>query len=236
MIFPVIILAGGKATRLGKIAKNTPKSLIKINNYPFLYYQLTYLEKQGIKEVIICAGHLGFKIKKFIKKKKINLKIKYFNDGKKLLGTGGAIKKVLPYIKNSFFVMYGDSYLPINFRNVQERYINSKKLGLITIYKNKNKLDKSNVILKSGNVYYDKFKPIKEMNYIDYGLSILNKKVFKYFNVIKKFDLAEVLNLVSKKNLLAHMLVKKRFYEIGSLDGIKETKNFLKKSNNLIFK
>jgi NDP-sugar pyrophosphorylase family protein len=74
------------------------------------------------------------------------------------------------------------------------------------------------------------------MNYIDYGLSILNKKVFKYFNIIKKFDLAEVLNLVSKKNLLAYMLVKKRFYEIGSLDGIKETKNFLKKSNNLIFK
>jgi NDP-sugar pyrophosphorylase family protein len=186
MIFPVIILAGGKATRLGKIAKNTPKSLIKINNHPFLYHQLIYLEKQGIKEVIICAGHLGFKIKKFIEKKKINLKIKYFNDGKKLLGTGGAIKKILPFVKNNFFVMYGDSYLPINFRNVQKLYINSKKLGLITIYKNKNKLDKSNIILKSGNIYYDKFKPIKGMHYIDYGLNILNKRVFKYFNLKKK--------------------------------------------------
>ena len=229
MIFPVIILAGGKATRLGKIAKNTPKSLIKINNHPFLYHQLIYLEKQGIKEVIICAGHLGFKIKKFIKKKKINLKIKYFNDGKKLLGTGGAIKKILPFVKNNFFVMYGDSYLPINFRNVQKLYINSKKLGLITIYKNKNKLDKSNIILKSGNIYYDKFKPIKGMHYIDYGLNILNKRVFKYFNLKKKFDLAEVLNLISKKNLLAFMLVKKRFYEIGSLHGIKDTEDFLNK-------
>jgi len=229
MIFPVIILAGGKATRLGKIAKNTPKSLIKINNHPFLYHQLIYLEKQGIKEVIICAGHLGFKIKKFIEKKKINLKIKYFNDGKKLLGTGGAIKKILPFVKNNFFVMYGDSYLPINFRNVQKLYINSKKLGLITIYKNKNKLDKSNIILKSGNIYYDKFKPIKGMHYIDYGLNILNKRVFKYFNLKKKFDLAEVLNLISKKNLLTFMLVKKRFYEIGSLHGIKDTEDFLNK-------
>jgi NDP-sugar pyrophosphorylase family protein len=229
MIFPVIILAGGKATRLGKIAKNTPKSLIKINNHPFLYHQLIYLEKQGIKEVIICAGHLGFKIKKFIEKKKINLKIKYFNDGKKLLGTGGAIKKILPFLKNNFFVMYGDSYLPINFRNVQKLYINSKKLGLITIYKNKNKLDKSNIILKSGNIYYDKFKPIKGMHYIDYGLNILNKRVFKYFNLKKKFDLAEVLNLISKKNLLTFMLVKKRFYEIGSLHGIKDTEDFLNK-------
>jgi len=229
MIFPVIILAGGKATRLGKIAKNTPKSLIKINNHPFLYHQLIYLEKQGIKEVIICAGHLGFKIKKFIEKKKINLKIKYFNDGKKLLGTGGAIKKILPFVKNDFFVMYGDSYLPINFRNVQKLYINSKKLGLITIYKNKNKLDKSNIILKSGNIYYDKFKPIKGMHYIDYGLNILNKSVFKYFNLKKKFDLAEVLNLISKKNLLTFMLVKKRFYEIGSLHGIKDTEDFLNK-------
>ena len=229
MIFPVIILAGGKATRLGKIAKNTPKSLIKINNHPFLYHQLIYLEKQGIKEVIICAGHLGFKIKKFIEKKKINLKIKYFNDGKKLLGTGGAIKKILPFVKNNFFVMYGDSYLPINFRNVQKLYINSKKLGLITIYKNKNKLDKSNITLKSGNIYYDKFKPIKGMHYIDYGLNILNKRVFKYFNLKKKFDLAEVLNLISKKNLLTFMLVKKRFYEIGSLNGIKDTEDFLNK-------
>ena len=229
MIFPVIILAGGKATRLGKIAKNTPKSLIKINNHPFLYHQLIYLEKQGIKEVIICAGHLGFKIKKFIENKKINLKIKYFNDGKKLLGTGGAIKKILPFLKNNFFVMYGDSYLPINFRNVQKLYINSKKLGLITIYKNKNKLDKSNIILKSGNIYYNKFKPIKGMHYIDYGLNILNKRVFKYFNLKKKFDLAEVLNLISKKNLLTFMLVKKRFYEIGSLHGIKDTEDFLNK-------
>ena len=229
MIFPVIILAGGKATRLGKIAKNTPKSLIKINNHPFLYHQLIYLEKQGIKEVIICAGHLGFKIKKFIEKKKINLKINYFNDGKKLLGTGGAIKKILPFVKNNFFVMYGDSYLPINFRNVQKLYINSKKLGLITIYKNKIKLDKSNIILKSGNIYYYNFKPIKGMHYIDYGLNILNKRVFKYFNLKKKFDLAEVLNLISKKNLLTFMLVKKRFYEIGSLHGIKDTEDFLNK-------
>ena len=201
-----------------------------------LYHQLIYLEKQGIKEVIICAGHLGFKIKKFIKKKKINLKIKYFNDGKKLLGTGGAIKKILPFVKNNFFVMYGDSYLPINFRNVQKLYINSKKLGLITIYKNKNKLDKSNIILKSGNIYYDKFKTLKGMHYIDYGLNILNKRVFKYFNLKKKFDLAEVLNLISKKNLLTFMLVKKRFYEIGSLHGIKDTEDFLNKQNNINFK
>jgi NDP-sugar pyrophosphorylase family protein len=157
------------------------------------------------------------------------MQVTYSFDRPVLLGTGGALKQALPILGEQFFVLYGDSYLPINFRNVQKLYINSKKLGLITIYKNKNKLDKSNIILKSGNIYYDKFKPIKGMHYIDYGLNILNKSVFKYFNLKKKFDLAEVLNLISKKNLLTFMLVKKRFYEIGSLHGIKDTEDFLNK-------
>ena len=228
MIFPVVILAGGKATRLGKITKKKPKSLININNRPFLYYQLSSLEKQGVKNVFICVGHFGFKIKNYLKKCKFNLNIRCINDGKKLLGTGGAIMKILPLLTNNFFIMYGDSYFDVNFSDIQKKYIHSKKMGLITVYKNNNKYDKSNVFFKSNNIIYDKFNFVQSMNYIEYGLSILNKKSFMHFKSLKIFDLGEIFNFLSKKKLLSYKIIKKRFYEIGSSNGINETKIFFK--------
>ena len=166
MIYPVVILAGGIGSRLGKLTKKIPKALIKVNGKPFIYYQLKLLSKQGIKEVILCTGHLGDQIKKFVGNgKKFNLSIKYSHE-KKLLGTGGAIKNAFPFIKNNFFIMYGDTYLPINFKKIQDKYIKSKSKAMITIYKNKKNLDKSNVFFKKKNIIYNKNIYLKKMAYI----------------------------------------------------------------------
>lgn len=228
MIYPVVILAGGIGSRLGKLTKKIPKALIKVNGKPFIYYQLKLLSKQGIKEVILCTGHLGDQIKKFVGNgKKFNLSIKYSHE-KKLLGTGGAIKNAFPFIKNNFFIMYGDTYLPINFKKIQDKYIKSKSKAMITIYKNKKNLDKSNVFFKKKNIIYNKNIYLKKMAYIEYGLSIFNKNFFKYFCNKKKFDLSDIFSILSKKKLLNYYIVKKRFYEIGSISGLKDSKNYLK--------
>lgn len=230
MMYPIVILAGGIGSRLGLLTKKTPKALIRIENKPFIHYQLKQLSKQGFNEVLICAGYLSRQIKKFAGiGKKFNLKIKYSIEKKKLLGTAGAIRKALPLLNDNFFIIYGDTYLPIKFKNLQKIYIKKKAKALITIYKNKNKLDKSNVCFKKKNIYYEKNSNKKNMNYIEYGVSILNKSIFNYKNLKKISDLSEVFNYLSKKKILKYAIVRKRFYEIGSVSGLLQTKKFFTK-------
>jgi hypothetical protein len=228
MTYPVVILAGGIGSRLGKLTKKIPKALIKINGKPFIYYQLKLLSKTGVKEVILCVGYLGDQIKKYVGDgKKFNLNVKYSFE-KKLLGTGGAVKNAFSLIKKDFFIMYGDTYLPVNLIKIQEKYIRLKSKSLITIYENHNKLDKSNVFFNGKSIIYNKNNYLKKMKYIEYGVSIFSKKIFKYFNNKKKFDLSDVFYFLSKKKLLNYYVVKKRFYEIGSISGLKDSKKYLK--------
>jgi NDP-sugar pyrophosphorylase family protein len=228
MIYPVVILAGGIGSRLGKLTKKTPKALVKINGKPFIYYQLKLLRKKGIKEVILCIGYLGAQIKKYVGNgKKFNLNVIYSYE-KKLLGTGGAVKNAFPLIKKNFFIMYGDTYLPINFIKIKNKYIKLKSKALITIYKNKKNLDKSNVYFNGKNILYNKKNYLKKMKYIEYGVSIFNKEIFKFFEKRKKFDLSDLFYFLSKKKLLNYYLIKKRFYEIGSISGLKDSKKYLK--------
>lgn len=224
-----MILVGGLGKRLGNKVKSTPKPLLKINKKPFLEIILNNLIKKGFKKIIICAGYLGHKIDNFIKKKKFKAKIIVSHDGKKLLGTGGAVKKAIKYINKNFFLMYGDTFLPISFIKIQNAFLNQTKPVLMTILKNKNNYDKSNVHYYKKKIIYNKKFPSKNMEYIDYGLLIMNKNIFK--NLRKKnFPLSALLSDLSLKNLIYGHKVYKRFYEIGTLRGINDTKKFFKKN------
>lgn len=178
--YDVIILSGGKGTRVKKYTKEIPKCLIKIKGKPFLYYQLRYLKKYKIRNVIISTCYLSYKIKEYVKKNINFLNIKIIDDVKPL-GTGGAINKSLKYLKKNFFVIYGDSYLNFNLN----RMANKTNFAIMAIYKNDNKFDRSNVKINNTNIIYDKSNKIKnDLNYIDYGISYVNKEVFK--NIQKK--------------------------------------------------
>ena len=142
MINSLVLLSGGLATRLQPISHSVPKSLIEINGRPFIEYQLDLLKEQGIKNVVICVGYLGEQIEKIIGDgEKFDINIKYSYDGEKLLGTAGAIKKALPYLPETFFVMYGDSYLPINFKDVSDFFEAGNNEALMTVIKNDDKWD-----------------------------------------------------------------------------------------------
>lgn len=218
-----VILAGGKAKRLGSLTKKTPKSMILINEKPFLEYQIRLLKRNGIKNIVLCVGHLSEAIRKYFGTgRRFGVSIKYSKDGKKLLGTGGALKRAEKLLNDEFFVMYGDSYLPINFRLVFKKFKKSKKLGLMTVYKNRNKYDKSNVALSGGDVKkYDKNRS-RNMEYIDYGLSVLSREALADVKKGKAVSLETILKkLVKEKELAAHK-VTKRFYEVGSFSGLED--------------
>ena len=232
---PVAILAGGLATRSYPTTKNMPKSMLVVAGKPFISHQLELLQKRGITEVVICAGYLGTQIKDFVLDGKgFGLEVKYSFDGEKLLGTGGAVKKALSKLKDPFFVIYGDSYLDIDYKRIANYFYSNKMPGLMTVLKNENKWDKSNLIFKNDQIVkYDKNDITSDMDYIDYGLGIFRKSVFDNYNKDEMFDLASVYMKLAEKKCLLGYEVKKRFYEIGSHIGLEETEKYISNRNNL---
>lgn len=227
-IFPVVILAGGLATRLHPVTEAIPKALVDVVGRPFIERQLDFLRAQGVKDVLLCVGHLGEMIQlRLGAGQDRGLTVRYSFDGEKLLGTGGAIKKALPLLGNDFFVLYGDSYLPINFSMVQKSYELENRLALMTVLRNQDQWDKSNVLFIDGKlIEYNKLSPRAEMTYVDYGLGVFSAKVFKEYPADSFFDLADVYQNLARQNELIGFEVYERFYEIGSHQGLRETEEY----------
>ena len=179
----IAILAGGLATRLKPVTETIPKSLIEVAGKPFIYHQLRLLQSKGIKKAVICAGYLGEQIKDYVRNgDEYGLQVEYSFDGNKLLGTGGAIKNSLKFFQSNFFILYGDSYLDAEFKDINEYFLKSNKYGLMTVLKNDGMWDKSNIEFEKGEILvYDKKVSSDKMKYIDYGLGILNNEAFKDF-------------------------------------------------------
>lgn len=235
-MFPVMILAGGLATRLRPITEKIPKALLQVAGKPFVFHQLHYLRRQGIRRVILCTGYLGDQIEEVVGNgTAFDLEVDYSPDGPMLLGTGGAIRKALSLVQSPFFVLYGDSFLPIRYKDVEDYFIKSGKPALMTVFRNANRWDKSNVLFREGRlIEYNKLAPRTEMAHIDYGLGILSPKVFEGSPKERSFDLAEVYHGLSIKDSLSGFEVTERFYEVGSLEGIRETENYFLSQENLM--
>jgi len=225
---PVAILAGGLATRLRPITEKIPKSLVPVAGRPFLAHQLEMLHARGIRRVVLCIGFLGEMIQKEFGNEAFGIKLDYSFDGPKLLGTGGAVKRALPNLADEFFILYGDSYLPLAYAPVAESFHRSGKLGLMTVYHNQGKYDTSNVVFRDGEiVVYDKKAKLPEMHHIDYGLSMFKSSVFDAYAADQIFDLAEVMGRLVREKQLAGYEVPERFYEMGSPAGLAELENLL---------
>ena len=226
-MYPYIILCGGLATRLGPIAAETPKCLLEVNNKPFLYYQLKYLEKSGAQDVYLSVDHLSEKFYDFTNNYKFtNISIKLVEDGPSPLGTGGAVKNIIKRIDSPSFVMYGDSFLRVNFLDVYNSY--NENLGpLIVIYKNDDRYDKSNVYFDGDNIIYNKTNPSHLSDHIDYGIGIYKYSDFE--NTMESFDLSLIQERFSKFKKLQYFEANKRFYEIGTPESYKKAEEFFMK-------
>jgi NDP-sugar pyrophosphorylase family protein len=227
-MLPVAILAGGLATRLRPITETIPKSLVEVAGQPFIIRQLEYLRDQGVRRVVLCVGYLGEMIEAVVGNgQQLGMEVAYSPDGPSLLGTGGALKKAISLLCDDFFLLYGDSFLPVDFAAVQSAFERSGKDALMTVLHNDDRWDKSNVLFEDGRlVEYNKHAPRPDMTYIDYGLGVLSAKVLATYPDDQPFDLAEVYRTLSMRGRLAGMEVKQRFYEIGSHSGLKEAETY----------
>jgi len=234
-MLPVAILAGGLATRLRPITKTIPKALVPVAGRPFVLWQLEYLRDQGVSRVVLCTGYRSTQIEQIVGDgSQFGVAVEYSDDGTSLLGTGGALGKALPLLGPEFFVLYGDSFLPVSFSTVEQAYYDSDRPGLMTVYRNEGEWDTSNVVFNNGQVLeYNKAKPRHAMAYIDYGLGILSKSAVEHYCREKVFDLATVYEALANARQLAGFEVFERFYEIGSPDGLAQTEDFLKSKASL---
>jgi NDP-sugar pyrophosphorylase family protein len=226
---PIAILSGGLATRLHPLTEKIPKALLRVAGKPFVTWQLEYLRTQGANRVVLCVGYLGDQIEAEVGNgSDFGLDVRYSWDGPQLLGTGGALKRALPLLGDRFFVFYGDSYLPVDFRAVERSFLEGGRPALMTVLKNQDRWDKSNVLFQDGRIVeYNKQRPRPEMHYIDYGLGILSASLFADRPPDRPFDLAELYHGLSLRGELTGFEVFERFYEIGSQVGLRETDEFL---------
>jgi len=231
MNIPVAILAGGLATRLRPITEKIPKVLVTVAGKPFLAHQIELLRAHGITRAVLCLGYLGEQVLKVVGDgRAFGVHLDYSFDGPKLLGTGGALKKALPMLGDTFFVLYGDSYLTAPFAPIADFFKTSQKHGLMTVYRNEGLYDTSNIVFRDGRILvYDKKARLPEMRHIDYGLSLFKSSSFEQWLAEEAFGLADVMHRLVAAGDLAGYEVPERFYEIGSPAGLAELENLLSK-------
>jgi NDP-sugar pyrophosphorylase family protein len=230
-----VILAGGLGTRIAAYAPALPKALIPIHGEPFAHHQLTLLSRRGVRRVVYCVGHKGDLIRQFVGGgERWGLEVTYVDEGTQLRGTAGALRLALDSgaLAPSFFVLYGDSYLPIEYRAVWAAFEACGKAGLMTVFRNDHRWDTSNVLFERGQVIlYDKRRldaRANEMIYIDYGLAVLRAEALDRQVPAGAFeDLADVYHRLSIAGELAGFEVNERFYEIGSPAGIEDFRCYL---------
>ena len=221
---PVALLAGGMATRLRPITEKIPKLLVEVAGEPFFSHQLRLLKKNGLTKIVLCVGYLGDMIvEQYGNGSKWDVEIQYSFDGEKLLGTGGALLRALPKLGDAFYVLYGDSYLPVDYQTIGRAFLESGKLGLMTVFENREAYDASNVWFEDGRIIcYSKKEKIPQMSHIDYGLGVFRAAAFAGLPRNEIVDLAIVQTELARRGELAGYEMKERFYEIGSHAGLNE--------------
>jgi len=227
---PVALLAGGLATRLRPITEKIPKLLVEVAGEPFFSHQLRLLQKNGLTKIVLCVGYLGEMIvEQYGDGAKWGVEIQYSFDGPKLLGTGGALIRALPRLGEAFYVLYGDSYLPIDYQAAGRAFLASGRLGLMTVFENREAYDASNVWFEDGRIrLYSKTVKPPQMRYIDYGLGAFRAAAFAGYPRDAVVDLSAVQTDLCRRDELTGYEIPERFYEIGSPGGLKELDTLLR--------
>ena len=219
-----VILAGGLGTRLRPLTEKIPKALVPVAGRPFIEYQIDVFRRYGVTDLIVCVGYLGHMIEEYLGDgRRYGVSVRYGYEGENLLGTAGAVKNVERFLDSVFFVQYGDSYLQVDYRDVMSSLLRRGALGLMVVYRNEDRWDRSNVVVADGFVRaYDKARRLPGMVYIDYGVSALRRDVLSRIPAGVPVDLSEVFQGLIEENQLLAYEAAVRFYEVGSWSGLRE--------------
>ena len=218
----ILFLCGGHGSRLKEINKDLPKGLLPFNEKPFFDYIINSIWKFKPTSFHFCLGYKSQFYLEYLKNLKEKINISFcIEDEDNLLGTGGAIKNSIKFLEEDFIVQYGDTILDFDYKKFFNYHLkNQQKISMTVIHHEKSK-EKPNLFCQKSLsnkkliCIYDKFNPLKNANYIDYGAMAFKKEVFE--NEKKnKFDLSELQNFLTLKYNAAFYEVNKPYIEIGN--------------------
>ncbi|MCX5698498.1 MAG: sugar phosphate nucleotidyltransferase [Candidatus Omnitrophica bacterium] len=226
----VVILAGGKGTRLRPITKQVPKSMVLISGKPFLQHQLEFSRSLGLSKFLFLIGYLGGQIKKYFGDgSKFGVEINYSCE-EKLLGTAGALKNARHKLDKEFLLLNGDTFLPMDYNKLIKYFKQSGSIGVVSAYNNLEKTVQNNIAIDKSNriVNYNK-KDSKGMAYVDSGAMVFKKEILGFIPGAQFCSLEEEVfdKLIKKRELMA-FVNNQRFYDMGSFKGLELLKDKLK--------
>jgi len=216
------------------LTETCPKTLLPVAGRPFAYHQLHWLGAQGITDVVYSIGHQGEMIRRYWEQEPSPItKIRYVDEGERLRGTAGALRlaREQGVLDERFFVIYGDSFLPVEFAPIWNAFESSGQPALMTVLRNEGRWDRSNVVYENGKVVRYNKTGAAAMRYIDYGLSCFRRDVF---DESTHSDLAALFHELSVQGKLAGFEVHERFYEIGSPTGLRDLEQYLEAAPRLV--
>lgn len=230
-----IVLAGGLGRRMLPETARLPKCLLPVAGRPFVDWQLAWLAEQGVDRVVMCVGYRANVVRRHVGNgSQFGLQVCYVDEGKTLLGTGGALRLAIDQelADPTFFVLYGDSYLSIRLTEVEVAYTRQSAPVLMTVYRDRVGLEHPNVVFDGTMVlrYHKGLEnPPDAMHFVDYGLSVWQRGVVE--TLVPKggvADLADLFHSLSESGRLAGLEAHERFYEIGSPDGLRNLNTHLR--------
>jgi NDP-sugar pyrophosphorylase family protein len=224
---PICILAGGLGSRLGETVRDIPKPLLEVAGEPFLLHQLRLLSRHGARDVVLCVGYLGERIVERIGPERFGIRIAYSHDGPAPIGTLGAVRKALPLLGRRFLVLYGDTYLRLDYAAADRSWADRGLPAMMTVLRNEGRWDTSNVRFDGGLVAaYDKHRPDASMEWIDYGLGGFEAGALDSVEP-DVTDLSDLYHRLAASRRLFGFEATERFYEIGTPAALAETERFL---------
>lgn len=225
-----VILAGGLGTRLWPLTREVPKPMVPVGGKPYLEHQLCLLAEQGIRDVVLLTGYLGDQIEeRFGDGAGLGLRIRYSREAVPV-GTGGALREAKGLLADRFLVIYGDSYLPIDYREVFGRL---HSLGVVVVYRDPVGMTTvaPNIALdEEGRVTrYDKSaRGDGELQYIEAGVLALRREVVDLIPAEGVVSLEQqIFPVLIARGQLAGLPTTQRFYDIGTPERLRVIEELL---------
>ncbi len=234
MPMQAVILAGGLGTRFRPLTLETPKPMIPVMGKPYLKYQLEYLKSYNVTDILLCVGYLGEKIQShFGDGKSRGMSIRYSFE-EIPLGTGGALKNAENFLDDYFFLLYGDSFLPINYSSLERHFYEVDKSVLMVLYDNGEDTSvPNNVSLDKGGMVtqYEKETRNSLLQYVDAGVLALKKEILGSVSPDGTVSLEqEIIPYNIARQECVGFVTHERFYDIGTPERLKRFERYLKET------
>ncbi|HEY2511705.1 MAG TPA: sugar phosphate nucleotidyltransferase [Polyangiaceae bacterium] len=220
-----VVLAGGLATRMRPRTLTLPKAMLEVAGRPFVDWQLEKLAACGYRDVVLCVAFLAEQIRDHVGDgARFGVRVRYADEGAKLLGTAGAIRAALPLLAPTFLVTYGDSYLPFDYAEPLRVLDSASDCdGVMSIFENRGAWDTSNALADAAGAWvlrYEKGKPEEKFPFIDYGAIALRREILAALPAGEPRGLDAIQTELARARRLRAVVARDRFFEIGSPEGL----------------